>query len=102
MIVVAARSVLTFACLMVVGCLLTLAFVRPGTGEFVITVVTLAVGGLLLALSAVVLRATYVRETSMIEIDPEPANQISQNLPETPLRPSENPRTRPGRTKEEM
>lgn len=116
MIVVAARTVLTFACLMVIGSLLMLIFVRPGTGEFVITVVTLLLGALLVTLSGVVLRTAYVRETTMlmtdimtdieteIETDAEPAlgDPDVLDLPETPLRPSENPRTPQVRTKEEL
>lgn len=112
MIVVAARTVLTFACLMVIGSLLMLIFVRPGTGEFVITVVTLLLGALLVTLSGVVLRTAYVRETTMlmtdieteIETDTEPAlgDPDVLDLPETPLRPSENPRTPQVRTKEEL
>lgn len=93
MIIVAARSVLTFACLMVIGSLLMLVFVRPGTSEFVITVVTLLIGGLLLAIAAVVLRAVYVRETTLIEL---------VDLPQNPSPPHDNPRPGPGRTKEEM
>lgn len=93
MIVVAARSILTFACLMVIGSLLMLVFVKPGTGEFVITVVTLLLGGLLLAIAATILRTAYVRETTVIEVE---------DLSEHPATPQNNTRARSGRTKEEM
>jgi len=87
-IAVAARSVLTFACLMLVGSILMLLVVRPGTAEFVISVVTLLLGGLLLAVSAVVLRASYARETVFLDPAGEPS-------------PTDVNRTRTGLNKEE-
>ena len=103
MIVVAARSVLTFACLMVIGSLLLLLVVPPGSGEFVITVVTLGLGGLLLAIAAFILRAVYVHETSFIDLDEAggPAEE-TPDLPQAPARTHDHTRTLPGPTKEEM
>jgi hypothetical protein len=51
-----ARAILGLAMFLVVGALLMLLLVAPGTGEFVITVTSLALGVLLAALAVPLIR----------------------------------------------
>lgn len=100
MIIIAARAVLTFACLMIIGSLMMLIWVRPGTGEFVITTVTLVLGGLLLAVAVLILRAVYAKDHT-IHISDDPAIAEVEKTPGGSPPEQETLRTRQGRTKEE-